>query len=554
MDLIVNHPTSGWVDLRPRVPGEVFTLAQIREVSRVPGITAHERGVRLPTNALALRLVQDAIPEAPITRPAPRPHTPPPPHLLPHQHAAVEHFAETNGVLADAPGLGKTRTALAIALAGEGRVIIVGPKFTRAVWERELREVYGERLAYFEGRDAAGEIDWDAARCWFAHFDILDAWQGRIYSRFSFAIVDEAHYARDAKSRRGRATSAIIGTVPRRLLLTGTPLVNKPAELWHLLTIATGPGTWGSLLDFRRRYCGAMHDGYGWRDGDPTNLGELHARMGQYYLRRVEQDLAVPMPAFTRTTVAASLGGQADAYHAALAGVDVAALVEAIVRGYASHDVLRQLGRIRQITSRAKLTATADYVAALLDAGESVVVFTHERETARMLAAKVEAQRAREGFDGARPTQAQPSLVLTGDLDEAARTAGVDLFQRSAAPMLLAATYGALGVGVTLTAARHVVLHDLDWTFAAILQAEKRVHRLSQTRPVTSAWVLADESIDTVIARVLLRKASYLAQALGQTEGLDAVAEVNLREIAGRTAGGFDDEVRAWLDEARRLV
>jgi SWI/SNF-related matrix-associated actin-dependent regulator 1 of chromatin subfamily A len=551
MDLIVNHPTSGWVDLRPRVPGEVFSLDTIREVSRVPGITAHERGVRLPTNALALRLVRDAIPEAPVTRPAPRPHTPPPPHLLPHQHAAVEHLRDVNGVLADAPGLGKTRTALALALEGTGRVLIVGPKFTRAVWERELREVYGEGLAYFEGRDAAGEIDWDSSRCWFAHFDILDAWQGRIYSRFAFAIVDEAHYARDAKSRRGRATAAVVGTVPRRLLLTGTPLVNKPAELWHLLTLATGSGTWGALLDFRRRYCGAMHDGYGWRDGDPSNLGELHARMGTHYLRRTEHDLAVPMPAFTRTTVAATLGEQAQAYHAALAGVDVAALVEAVVRGYASRDVLGQLGRIRKITSRAKLTATADYVAALLDAGESVVVFTHERETAKLLASKVEAQVMREGFDRAlRP------LVLTGDLDEEARTEGVAKFQQEATqrPMLLAATYGALGVGVTLTAARHVVLHDLDWTFAAILQAEKRVHRLSQTRPVTSAWVLADESIDTVIARVLLRKASYLAQTLGQTEGLDAAEEVDLRTVAGRTAENFEAEVRAWIDEARGLV
>jgi hypothetical protein len=66
--------------------------------------------------------------------------------------------------------------------------------------------------------------------------------------------------------------------------------------------------------------------------------------------------------------------------------------------------------------------------------------------------------------------------------------------------------------------------------------------------------VLADESIDTVIARVLLKKASHLAQALGQTEGLDAVEEVNLREIAGRTAESFDDEVLAWVAEARRLV
>ena len=549
MDLIVNHPTSGWVDLRPRVPGETFTPATVAELSRVPGITAHERAVRLPTNTLALRLVQSAIPEAPALRPADKPLVPAPAHLLPHQHEAHAHFASVNGVLADAPGLGKTRAALAIALDSGGKVLIVGPKFTRSVWERELREVYGERLAFIEGRNASGTIDWDEARCWFAHFDILDAWQGRIYSRFGFAIVDEAHYARDAKSRRGLATAAVVGTVPRRLLLTGTPLVNKPAELWHLLTLATGPGTWGSLLDFRRRYCGAHHDGYGWRDGDATNLGELHARMAPYYLRRTEADLAVPMPSFTRTTVAATLGEQAQAYHAALAGVDVSALVEAVIRGYASRDVLGQLGRIRKLTSRGKLAATADYVTALLDAGESVVVFTHERETARLLASKVSAQQARTGF----ATSHRP-LVLTGEMPEDERAEGIVAFQRlgESMPTLLCATYGALGVGVTLTAARHVVLHDLDWTFAAILQAEKRVHRLSQKRPVTSAWVLADESIDTVIARVLLKKASHLAQTLGQHEGVEAADEVDLRTVAGLDS--FDDEVRAWLDEARRLV
>jgi SNF2 family DNA or RNA helicase len=253
------------------------------------------------------------------------------------------------------------------------------------------------------------------------------------------------------------------------------------------------------------------------------------------------------MPSFTRTTVAATLGEQAQAYHAALAGVDVAALVEAVIRGYASRDVLGQLGRIRKLTSRAKLTATADYVATLLEAGESVVVFTHEREAARLVASKVTAQRAR----GQVMTSA---VVLTGETPEPERAREVAHFQANAVtqPTLLCATYGALGVGVTLTAARHVVLHDLDWTFAAILQAEKRVHRLSQVRPVTSAWVLADESIDVIIARVLLRKARHLEQTLGQREGLDAVEELNLRAITGLDS--FDDEVRAWLEDARRLV
>jgi hypothetical protein len=89
------------------------------------------------------------------------------------------------------------------------------------------------------------------------------------------------------------------------------------------------------------------------------------------------------------------------------------------------------------------------------------------------------------------------------------------------------------------------VLHDLEWTFASVLQAEKRVHRLSSARgPVTAAWVIAENSVDEIMAQILLMKAEYLAETLGQRDALDAAAELDLKGIAG--LADFEDRMLAW--------
>jgi SNF2 family DNA or RNA helicase len=105
---------------------------------------------------------------------------------------------------------------------------------------------------------------------------------------------------------------------------------------------------------------------------------------------------------------------------------------------------------------------------------------------------------------------------------------------------LLVATYGALAEGVTLTAARAIVLHDLDWKMSTILQAEARIHRLGQTRGCMSTWMIAEDSIDVILARALLRKAEVIEQTLGIDAPAKAVDELELSTIAGYT------EMEAW--------
>ena len=435
--------------------------------------------------------------------------------------------------------------------------LIIGPKFTRDVWRKELEalgylEDGGANFIALEGRDpttAKSRLDTVRFRAYakaqglggtwvFIHYDILPEWQGTIYSwGFGACILDEAHFAREGRNKRSKAVAAVMGAVPFRIALTGTPLVNKPAELWHLLTLVCGPGTWGHAMTFRTRYCGAMRDEYGLQDHAPTHVDELRERMTGIYIRRTAASVGAAMVPFSRQTLVADLGAQEEAYYAAEAKLDLSSLVRAVLEGRAGNDVLVQLGKLRKLTAKAKIPTTVAYVQSLLEAGESVVVFTHERATAEAILQKASASwpAGTVGF------------TVTGELPDAKRAELVEQFQRDGltVPHVLCATYGALGVGVTLTAARYVVLHDLEWTFASVLQAEKRVHRLSSARgPVTAAWVLAENSVDEIMAQILLMKAEYLAETLGQRDALDAAAELDLKGIAG--LADFETRMLAW--------
>jgi SWI/SNF-related matrix-associated actin-dependent regulator 1 of chromatin subfamily A len=578
--MIISYPMKGWLDVYPSPGEEDFAEIECDHLNEIPGVRAYPKALRIPYTAEGLYQIRDLLNDLggyswDRWRPAAamdpmQVHVDSQyPGLYPHQLDGVRWLLQRGGgLLCDEMGTGKSRTAAVAAFQvaiwnRRAPVLIVGPKFTRSVWHAELNALgllsHDEsNFIALESRDPLSEsskhsrADFDRwmrnpqspYTPWvFIHYDVLAEWQGLIYNwGFASAIVDEIHYVREGRNARSKATGAVVGPIRFRVGLTGTPLVNKPSELWHLLTLVNGPGTWGHPLSFRTRYSSAMRDEYGLRDGDPSNVEELRTRLAGSYLRRTVDDVGAAMVPFARQSVLADLGAQEDSYFAAEAAVNMPVLVRALLEGRMGEDVLVQLGRLRKLTAKAKIPTTAAYVASLLDAGESVVVFTHERATAGAVAQAVTA--LRKG-------QETSALVVTGELPEQERVDAVALFQRvgTTQPMLLCATYGALGVGVTLTAARYVVLHDLEYTFASVLQAEKRAHRLSSSRgPVTAAWILAEGSVDEIMAQILLKKAAYLEQTLGQTEASKAAAELDLRGVAG--TDDFEERMLQWAKGA----
>lgn len=548
----------GWT--RCLVETDEVDARTIQKLIEVPGVVADigPRGVvvSVPDTALMLRPVRDfvarggmrgEISEIDKTQSF-QTWTPKRP-LFPHQNQALFHMLiaqkQHGGViLADEMGLAKTSTAIVAAqsyaqLAQKKWKLVIGLKYLRDTWRNELVATgaiaHPDDLVVFAGIDSGMRNIPPNAEWFFIHYDIIHHWRGWLYQApFGVVIADEAHLARNPKSLRGKALDAL-GPIPFRIVLTGTPLVNRPAEMWKLLTFATGARSWGSHFDFRLAYCGAYHDGHGYHDGEPTNVEELTQRLLDCYLRRTFDDAHVKLPPFTRRACVVDMPDRA-AYDEAARELSTSALMQLLIHGGAGQDTLGTLGKLRSLTARAKIGATVEQVISFLDQEEPVVVFTHERATARAIVAKL----AHKGYD---------AFDVTGEDTAEDRGTKVRAFQSAVSPVALVATIDSLGVGVTLHRARVVVIHDLPWTFAALVQGEKRIHRIGQTRPCTSIWMLAEKSVDTLVGRVLLEKAKHLSTVLGDDEAVLAADEVELAKIVGVDDDTFKRHLDAWVSE-----
>ena len=462
-----------------------------------------------------------------------------------------------------------TRTAIVAAetLAEEDAPnrhrIVIGPKYTRAVWLRELLAVGAiEDESQFwaaETRDPSKmKVDW-SCRWFFIHYDIV-WWWSTYLSRGPagppiVSIIDALHTLKHGRVKRSKGSQALAGTAPNRIGLTGTPMPNRPSELWWPLTILDGKRSWGDPVSFRVRYCGATHTGMGYEDSGPTRVEELQQRLSNRYIRRTIEDSGVVLPKMTRQLLRVKLSDkQQTATEAITRGIGKDNIVRAVLERRAGKDTLAAITKLRKITSKAKLDTTISYVKDIVDNGGRVVVFTWQKRTVAAIADAIGDHYGLGWSDDDEVT----TYRVTGDVSQQDRDWLVATFQgetgdavgRENDPAVLVATLDSLKEGVTLTKARFIILHDLSWVPSDVLQAEARVHRIGQDKPVVSSWVVADDSIDMLLAATVTGKAGAMADALGITAARDAAEELGLEDFS--VTSSVEAEMERLLDAWER--
>lgn len=429
--------------------------------------------------------------------------------LMPHQHIAVDRATRRGSMLlGDQLGLGKSASAAAAASAVQepGRpTLILAPRYLESVWRDELDAMglLGPG-SFWAAKGARPDLHpvTQGARWLFCHYDILRHWWSTLqFNRFSGVIFDEGHLVKNPKSARGRSAALVTPGTALRMVLTGTPVQNNLAEAHALLTLTTGPGTWGHALDFRRRYAGAWQDEWGWHDGSPTHVDELQLRLDDVYLRRDHSVLEQKLPDRTRRKVEVDLP---DAVRTKvkdlLAGYSPAQILEAIRKSQTGKDSLGWIMKLRKATSKAKLKTTIEIVQSLIEQGDSVLVFCWQRETVDEIVDSLP-----------NPNVFEAPWGVHGGHSQDTRDTTVHQWKTCGHAAPLVATYGTLSTGHTLTKANHVVFHDLDLVPATMLQSEGRVYRIGARRPVQSWWVVAKESLDPFIFSLVNRKAPATA-------------------------------------------
>ena len=411
--------------------------------------------------------------------------------LLTHQQEGMERALAFGSTLcSDDMGLGKTAQAIGVTAsaleAGHRPVVWVVPPSLRTNTVREFDKfaphltthvVVGQKPSCLPDVDVIIVGDsvvshWEAA--------LIDHGLGGL-------VVDECHRAKSRTTRRAKAIRALSKIVKGpRLLMSGTPIQNHPGELVSLLTILGLIGKFGGPVNFLDRYCPRIPGNrFGMRGIDHDMLSDLHVRLSDLCMIRRTKDEVLELP--NKGFLAISLESndkvaaeyrmcEADLrrYLSEVCGYNGARLARADKAA-----ALVQLGKLRRLAGLAIVESTTQYVEELLSSTlpgepqEQVVIFCEHRDVAEALAKSLGCP------------------AIQGGMGDVAKQAVVDAFQ-SGDETVLVANSVAGGVGITLTAGRHVVFAELPWHAAAVDQQVSRCHRYGAEREVVGHVVFPD--------------------------------------------------------------
>lgn len=427
----------------------------------------------------------------------------------PFQRAGVEFALQAIEqwgacLVADDMGLGKTIQGLCIANAlGVERVLIVCPASLRINWQREAAKwLLWAHVSVISYEGAAKE------------YDPSDRPTAPVV--WPLVIYDEAQYMKNPAAKRTLACLEI--PARKRVFLSGTPVTNRPIELWPILR-GIDPKAWGSRHDFGVRYCAAkmqrmkVRTKHGakwtnvWDYSGASNLVELQRRLrSTVMVRRLKKDVLKDLPPKVRQIIEIPAKGQsipadllraigviAKLRHKAHTPDEVRQLKEA------QAVALERMSKVRHEQALAKVPAVVEHVRELLESVDKVVVFAHHRDVIAQLHDAL--------------TDFRPSLVVGGQGD-LIKQKNVDEFQTVPECRVFIGQIQAAGVGLTLTAASTVVFAELDWTPGNMAQCEDRCHRIGQKDSVLVQHLVLEGSLDARISKALLRKQQVIDQTL----------------------------------------
>ncbi len=463
---------------------------------------------------------------------------------LPFQRAGIAYaMARESTLIGDEMGLGKTIQALGVINADPSieTALIVVPASLRINWKREAEKwLVTPREIYVVDNNKPIP---DSAEIVVVNYDrVKGAVFDNIMAReWDVLIIDESHKIKNPKAARTKRVLGVsekkrskkdrvpglVDRCKRKLFLTGTPILNRPIELQSVLA-AIRPGEFGNFFQFAKRYCNGHQNKWGWDFTGASNLDELQTRLRALCMvRRLKKDVLTELPAKRRQVIElapngasravkaeakafrahedrlAGLRDEADLAHAAGDETTYKAAVEKL-RDEAQV-AFSEISRLRHDVAVAKIPSVIDHVDNMLESGVSkCLLFCHHKDVVKAFA---------EHYGAA-------AVKLTGDTSQEDRQTAVDRFQTDPAVKVFIGSITAAGVGLTLTAAAHVVFAELDWVPANITQAEDRCHRIGQTGSVLVQHLVVDGSLDARMAKTIVAKQAVADKALDNDVGI----------------------------------
>lgn len=463
--------------------------------------------------------------------------------LYPFQRAGVRWLfaAGMRAVLGDDMGLGKTPQAwMALELHPSTRVaLIVCPGSVLENWVREGKRwapSWNARVAWSSKEIAKLEIPAEGRHAIIVSWGLMSREATRTnLARLGFdtVVCDEAHYAKTPEAARTRGVIAMLHKADHRILLTGTPIKNRPAEFWTLLH-AVDPLRFHTFYPWGETFCGARDRRIGHKvvrtyDGN-SRLAQLAKITTPYVLRREKRTVLTDLPPKRRQRLVLPKNDE-------LTALTRSVLEE--VRSQAQSErqgtrALGLLGELRQHIGLAKIDAAVEWAMDANANGEPVVIFVYHREVGNQLKARLLKEGMRVGMIlGDTPAKDRQSLVDAFQLrhhdacTDARCAEACGVRQHGELDILIGSE--AIKEGITLVRAALSLQVEYWWSPGDLEQAEDRLCRNGQDRPVLNVYLHLDGTLDDHVAMLLEDKRDTVRQSLAR----DGFHKALLDRLAG---------------------
>lgn len=417
----------------------------------------------------------------------------------------------------DGVGLGKTLMTIGtlkwfVENRGARKILIICKKSIKIQWAEEIRKIADWNMVpiFITGDTKAKRSKAYKGMQESPNGILITNYHNYLYDfeeinkvNYDTCVIDEAHCV---KSRSGKMNRQIAKTCngKRTILLTGTPIMSRPDDIWGIVHLAT-PNFFGSYEDFKKKYIVTEFSIYGEQIIGAHCLDELHEKMSSFLIMRSAEDVAIDLPK------------QRPTKHLACPMDNLQIKMQAIVderkrkqdekkqmlletyglteKTKAEVERINDLGKMYIATLQfiaddpavfrfmnpekgmnkqlqkmlpdsysmsAKTEATIDAVSELVDADEKVIVFCHFASAARML---------KSHFD---MISGANTVMYTGAETDEAREKNISAFKNDPECRVIIGTE-AMAEGLNLQVSRHVIHYEQADTYA---QREQRVGRI----------------------------------------------------------------------------
>lgn len=314
---------------------------------------------------------------------------------------------------------------------------------------------------------------------------------------FKSVIVDEAHRCKNPTTLQAQLTLQITRNKEWVILLTGTPVVNKPIDLFPQLAIANRLNDFGGKKKFLARYCEVGRGS--------SNLKELNYFLNKYcFFRREKSDVAKDLPDKQRQTILCDITTR-DQYNKARdefvsyleqQGADDAEIAKKL-RG----EIIVKMQELKKISAYGKLNEAREFIHEVIDSGQKLIVFViHHVIVDELL------------------KEFPKAVTVTGRDKDFEKQKSIDAFQNDPETNLIVCNIKAAGVGITLTASSRVAFIEYPWTYADCVQCEDRAHRIGQKNNVMCTYFLGQNTIDEDMYDLILQKRHVANTITGATD------------------------------------